>query len=265
MTFNPLKISSLSVSLGLAVLAGFSTNAYAAAEISFCTEDKDQAPYVLGDGTSLKDTNPGLSIDIVELAAKRVGSSATFMRAPWKRCLALMEKGEVDGVFMGSFKKDRMKLGAYPMADGNVDPSRRLTMSSYSLYRLKGSAPTWDGKAYSGIDGKVGAPLGYSIVKDLTKHGLKVEESKGTPTDFKKLEAKRIVAVAAQTTTGDQLMESGDFPNIEKVETPLVTKPYYVLLSNQLVAKDAALADSFWKAVGDIRENEGKTLIKKYK
>ena len=57
----------------------------------------------------------------------------------------------------------------------------------------------------------------------------------------------------------------GNFPNIEKVETPLVTKPYYVLLSNQLVAKDDSLANNFWKAIGEIRENEGKTLIKKYK
>ena len=263
MTSNSLKLSAFS--FGLIALAGFSSTAHSAGEMSFCTEDKDQAPYVLGNGTSLQDTNPGLSIEIVEMAAKRVGVKATFMRAPWKRCLALMEKGTVDGVFMGSFKKDRMKLGAYPMAGGDVDPSRRLTMSSYSLYRLKGTSPSWDGKAYSGIDGKVGAPLGYSIVKDLKKHDLKVEESKGTPTDFKKLVAKRIVAVAAQTTTGDQLMGSGDFPNIEKVETPLVTKPYYVLLSNQLVAKDASLANNFWKEIGAIRENEGKTLITKYK
>ncbi len=254
----------LSALTGVLTLTLISSSATAATELSFCTEDKDQAPYVIGEGAKLKASNPGLSVEMVRMAAERAGATATISRAPWKRCLSLLEKGEVDGVFMGSFKKARMKLGAYPMAGGDADPSRRLTMSSYSLYRLKGTSPNWDGKAYSGIDGKVGAPLGYSIVKDLKKHGLKVEESKGTPTDFKKMVAKRVVAVAAQTTTGDQLLASGNFPNIERVETHLVTKPYYVLLSNQLVGSNKDLADNFWKAIGDIRENEAKTIVKKY-
>ncbi|MBL4907456.1 MAG: transporter substrate-binding domain-containing protein [Sneathiella sp.] len=258
------KLSSLSLLAGTITLIGLSSQSFAATELTFCTEDKDQPPYVIGDAGIL-DQNPGVAVEMVNMAAKRIGVSVKFKRAPWKRCLAILEKGEVDGVFMGSYKKARMKFGAYPMAGGNVDPSRRLTESSYSLYRLKGSAPNWDGKAFSGIDGKVGAPLGYSIVKDLEKKGLKMEESKGTPTDFKKMTLKRIVAAAALTNVGDALLESGDFPNVEKVETPLVTKPYYVLLSNQLVKANKDLAEKFWKEIGNIRENEAKTMAKKYR
>ncbi len=258
-----LKLSSLSLVAGTLALSALSSPAIAATDLTFCTEDKDQKPYVIG-VSGILDSNPGLAVEMIQIVAGRTDINVKFVRAPWKRCLAVLEKGEVDGVFMGSFKKARMKFGAFPMANGDVDPSRRLALSSYSLYRLKGTTPNWDGKAFSGIDGKVGAPLGYSIVKDLEKKGLKMEESKGTSTDFKKMGLKRIVAAAALTNVGDALIESGDFPNVEKVETPLVTKPYYLLLSNQLVAKNKDLTENIWKELANVRENEAKALAKKY-
>lgn len=256
------KISLLSVFTGTLMAALTSTSVQAATDLTLCTEDKDQAPYVIG--ASGLAANPGIAVEIIQKAAGQMGVTTKIIRAPWKRCLSVLEKGEVDGVFLGSFKKERMKFGAFPMAGADVDPERRVSKSSYSLYRLKGTSANWDGKAFSGIDGKVGAPLGYSIVKDLEKKGLKMEESKGTETDFKKLTSKRIVAAAALTNVGDALIEGGAFPNVEKVETPLVTKPYYLLLSNQLVAANKEMTEKFWNEIAKVREAEGKALFKKY-
>ncbi|MEH6496416.1 MAG: transporter substrate-binding domain-containing protein [Pseudomonas marincola] len=264
MMLKNILLSSVCALVGITVFVSLNSEALAATEWTFCTEDKDQAPYVIGGGASIKDSNPGLAVEMINMAATQVGAKVTITRAPWKRCLAVLEKGEVQGVFMGSYKKARMKFGAYPMAGGDVDPSRRLALSSYSLYRLKGTSPSWDGKAFSGVNGKVGAPLGYSIVKDIEKHGVEVQESKGTHTDFKKLNAKRVIAVAALTNVGDALMESGDFPDVEKVKTPLATKPYYVLLSNQLMSSNKDLGEKFWNALAAVREKDGKTLMKKY-
>ncbi len=262
MTVFTSKFSFSSFLAGTVIAVTMSGTSHAAANLTLCTEDKDQSPYVIG--ASGLASNPGIAVEIIQKAAERVGASTKIIRAPWKRCLSILEKGEVDGVFLGSYKKEREKFGAFPMAGGNVDPSRRVSMSSYSLYRLKGGSASWDGKAFSGIDGKVGAPLGYSIVKDLEKKGLKMEESKGTETDFKKLSSKRIVAAAALTNVGDALIESGAFPNIEKVETPLVSKPYYLLLSKQLMKAEKDMAEKFWNEIASIRDADGKALAKKY-
>jgi polar amino acid transport system substrate-binding protein len=48
------------------------------------------------------------------------------------------------------------------MADDKVDVSKRMSTDNYHLYRLKGSKVDWDGKAFSNLDGRIGAQAGFS-------------------------------------------------------------------------------------------------------
>lgn len=236
----------------------------AAVEMKFCTENKPQLPYLVGEGPDFNMDKPGLSVEMVRMAVKRAGAKAIFVRQPWKRCLVGLKVGFFDGVFNGSFKSERLQFGQYPMIGDKPDPSRRVTTMSYSLYRIIDTAPDFDGEKFHEINGAIGAPLGYSIVADLRAKGLKVHESTKTEKDFEKLVAGRVVAVAAQTTTGDALLATGRFPKIEKIEPPLVVKPYYTLLSHQFIKAHKVMAETFWRELAAIRTAEFDRLLEKY-
>jgi len=248
----------------MAFFCFFSVSPALSVDLKFCAENKNQAPYIVGESNVVLEDFPGLVVEMVMLAGSRLNAKTTFMRASWKRCLLLLKKGAVDGVFMGSFNPDRQKIAVFPMIGGKIDPSRRIVTSSYSFYRLKGTSPNWDGEAFSGKWGGIGAPRGYSIVNDLRNRGLTLREYDSPPDVFHGLTRKEISAAAIHTSTGDLLIRSGLFPAIERLRIPIVTKHYYIMLSHSLFEREQNLAENFWKEIAIIRENEAKQMIKKY-
>lgn len=246
------------------VLCFFKVSVAVSMELRFCAENKNQTPYIVGESNVVLEDFPGLVVEMVQLAGTRINTTTSFMRAPWKRCLLLLEKGAVDGVFLGSYNPERMKIAVFPMVNGKIDPSRRIITSSYSFYRLKGTPPHWDGQNFSGIWGKVGAPRGYSIVKNLRNRGLSLREYDSLSDVFHSLMRKEIVAAAVHTSAGDLLMGSGLFPAIERIQVPIITKHYYVMLSHSLMNQQKTLAENLWRELAFIRENEAKEMIKKY-
>jgi polar amino acid transport system substrate-binding protein len=237
-----------------------------AMDLTLACENKQDFPTVMGNSNDVLKTNPGMGIEAVYELQKRLNLKITLKRMPWKRCLAEMQKGHVHGIFTASFKEKRKKFGKYPEIDGKVDPSRRFTSASYALYRMKGSDVHFDGKKFD-IKGKIGAPSGYSIVDDLKKRGLEVDEGPSTVNDFKKMMKGRIKAVAALEMTGDYYLMVNQEMNqkIEKVEPLIIEKPYYFMLSYQLYESNQALAEKIWDTIGEIRRDpEFQKLLKNY-
>jgi len=237
-----------------------------AADLTFACENKQDFPTVMGNSTDIPKEKPGLGIEAVYELEKRLNIKINLKRLPWKRCLAEMKKGNVQGIFTASYKEKRKEFGKYPEVDGKVDPSRRFTSASYALYRMKGSDVKFDGNKFD-IKGKIGAPSGYSIVDDLKKRGLDVDEGPSTENDFKKMMKGRIKAVAALEMTGDYYLMINDEMNqkIEKVEPLIVEKPYYFMLSYQFYDSNKELAEKIWNTIADIRRDpDFQKLLKHY-
>lgn len=250
------------------LLIWLSSTVAGAETISFLAgyEDKEQPPYYMGMGQDVLAINPGVSVEIVKLLEQHIpGLKVAFVRMPWKRCLSELQTGSTDGAFNASFKPERLEMGVYPMKNGEVDTSRRLTTISYSLYKMKNAALSWDGLKFINLTGMLGAPLGYSIVDDLRKLGAQVDEASGTRQNFEKLLKGRVQGVAAQDVTGDALLaQNPAFKDIVKVEVPIVTKPYYLMISKQFVAKNPRLAETIWDTIGMLREKELNNIAAKY-
>ena len=230
-------------------------------------EDKVQFPYYMGEGSSVLEDKPGAAVELVKLLETKIPDfRVEFKRFPWKRCLASLEKGSVDAAFNASFKEKRMQMGAYPWKDKQVDTSRRLTTISYSIYAPKNRSFVWDGKQFSNLNGAIGAPAGYSIIGDLEKLGVKVAEAKSTEANLKKVLAGRIDGAALQDVTGDYFLKAKNdlFGGISKVEPPLKTKPYYLMISHQFIAKNPKLAEQIWDAIAELREEKLSALSEKY-
>ena len=71
-------------------------------------------------------------------------------------------------------------------------------------------------------------------------------------------------AVAALGVTADLLLKKHPELNkvIVKVSPPIVSKEYYVMLSNQFVNSNPALAEKIWNAIGEMRIKEFPKLVK---
>lgn len=242
-----------------------SSGARAADIVRAAYEDKPLPPFYMGSGPDSDPTAPGVSVELLREAAAAAGVEIQFERMPWARCLKSLQRGEVDAIFNASFKEERLEAGVYPMVGGKPDPSRRITTLAYMLYRLKGGPVTWDGKTIGGLgDSPVGAQAGYSVIEDLTRMGVKPEESADTVTNFKKLSSQRIRAVAQLEASGDAALAGGDFPAIEKVRQPLVTKDYFLMFSHQYYGANKDAAERLWSKLAEIRDRRSPALFAKY-
>ena len=229
-------------------------------------EDKTQFPYYMGNTQQVPE-EPGAAVELVRLLEERIpGLRVKFSRYPWKRCLAMLETGQVDGIFNASYNRERTRIGEYPMHDGQVDPTRRLTTISYHLYALPNADLGWNGEAFEDPDLVIAAPLGYSIVSDLENLGVSVVSVRRSLQGLELLNAGRINAVALQSVTADYLLANNpeQLDGIVRVDPPLKTKPYYLMLSRQFQAANPELSEKIWNAIGELREEKLEALEQPY-
>lgn len=220
--------------------------------LTLCHEDQDSFPWVMTDGT-------GLNFELLGLVERSLALHFVYVAVPWKRCLAGLEQGLYDGAFAASFKQERLSMGHYPSdGGGQVDELRRLHTSRYALYRRIGSAAAWDGQRFSHFTRRVGSLSGFSIRDLLLAHGLEVDESSRDPLALlRMLIHGRVDAVALQTQRGDFLLKAHPqlAQRLEKLPQPLEEKAYYLMLSKDLLAREANLAEAIWDEVRRQRES----------
>ena len=229
-------------------------------------EDKTQFPYYMGDSQQVPE-KPGAAVELIMMLENRIPDlRIKLSRYPWKRCLAMLETGQVDGIFNASFNEARNRIGDYPRKNGQVDPSRRLTTISYHLYALPETDLSWNGVVFEDPNLTIGAPEGYSIVNDLEDLGVSVIKVRSSLQGLYLLNAGRVKAVALQSVTADYLLTNkpDQLTDIVRIDPPLKTKPYYLMLSHQFKAGNPALSEQIWNTVGELREEKLEALALPY-
>lgn len=222
-------------------------------------------PYLIGHGESFRE-QPGIAVEMVRLVADRLGMELVMKRFPWKRCLEVeLKNGRADGAFQSSYLPEREAFGHYPMKGGHPDQDHMLFTQNYAFYRLKTSRVAWDGRKLTGFSGVVGIPPGYSVGRELKKLGLSYETSP-PGSILKKMASGRLQLAALLEQEGDRLLVENPELNrvIEKVSPPLITKPYYLMLSHQFVHDNPKLADRIWQMVREVRLKEYPRLQNEY-
>ncbi len=230
--------------------------------------DAEAFPYQIRD-----DKNPpGIAFEIISEAAKQSGIKVIYVRLPNKRVQFSLHDGiEIDGAFMFSYDESRLVNGVYPLINDKPDGSRKIATLSYYIYKKKGSPLNWDGNNFSGIDttspeNKIGANSGYSVVKDITKKGVPVDDgSKTTKQNFLKLQAGRISGFAHQDLVADNYILSNKLSGIEKLPKPFIQKNYFLMFSHQYYEKNRQTAEKLWDKIGEIRDRKTSAVFHKYK
>ncbi len=242
-----LSVSTLRRCAGVALSClALAVPAVAKDSLSLCFERKDVQPWRTVGGE-------GLNFDMLKLVSSRIDIDFRYQSLPWKRCLAKLKANEVDGAFSVSFARDRLKLGVFPGGE-QPDFSKRMHVSRYYLVRKKGSRIDWDGKAFHNVNGAIGYQLGYSIGDFLHAANVPIEEANQRAADLvRQVSIGSLAGAALFDTDVEALMNSPIAAEIEMVPTPLVEKPYFLMLSHALVANKPQLASRIWNAVEDAR------------
>lgn len=225
--------------------------------------DVNTYPYQMGDGLEIMQP-AGIAIDIIKQAAQDVGITVEFHRLPNKRVLLELQNGVIDGAFIFSHNQERQVFADYPTKNGVPDPARRLAKLSYYLYRNKAGSVDWDGQKFWHLHGPVGANAGYSIIGDLKKWGVTVEEAKNNEQNFHKLRLGRLAAVAAQDHVADLYLQRSGARDVEKLPRPLAEKDYYLIFNHNFAAKNRGQVEQLWNRIGAIRDNMTRTLLPHY-
>jgi polar amino acid transport system substrate-binding protein len=244
----------MSCALASATLALQSEPAKAAAPgpslIRLCFEQSDVRPWRTREGT-------GLNFSLINAAAISVGVRVEYIPLPWKRCLSELKANTVDGAIGASFKPDRLEFGVYP-GGKSPDTNKRLYIERYVLVRRKFSPVQWNGRAFSNLDGAIGTQLGYSIGDMLQGLKLTVDDGSTTlPELMQKLLAGRLSAAAVLSNELKFWMkqEPALAAKLEVLQTALAEKPYFLMLSHQLVDTAPALAAEVWAAIEQQRKS----------
>ena len=227
-------------------------------------EDKDSFPYYLGNSKLPLKNKPGASVEVMQLAAEKLGLKVRWKRMPWKRCLYALERNQIDGTFNASYKPEREKAGVYPKTkDGTIDESHRLVTVHYAFYKMKHSGINWDGTSLTGLTGKIGVVLGYSVEKDLKKKGLPVDTAPNTLANIKKLLLGRVNLIAGSRSQIKSFLgkDKKKFENIVEIETPLKVKSSYLILSHEFFNNNRALSLKIWDTIHEIRESKAYDAI----
>lgn len=228
----------------------------------FAYEDKEQYPNYLGNSDVIPE-DPGVSVEMVQHLVKHVpGIRIELKRYPWKRCLALLEVGEIDAIFNASYTQERASFGVYPTLDNGLpDESRRLTSISYSWYARVGVTE----EEILAKKLPVAAPAGYSIVNQLKAMELNIHQPPHSQSALKMVAANRVQAAALQTVTGDAILEQSDeFSGLTRIDPPIVSKAYYLLFSKDFYQQHGDVAEDLWDALSLLRETEMPALERRY-
>lgn len=218
-------------------------------------------PYMSGEGADMP-PHPGAVVEMARAAAKACGVTLKLSRLPGKRLLTEMQHDQHDAAFMFSHSKEREAYFDYPLRGGSPDPRYRLTTLAYSLYALKNTPPAWNGGNLPAL-GAIGVNAGWSIADDLRAKGAKVETAKDSEMNFRKLQARHIVAFATQNHIGDRYLEDHPQAGIVRLQPPLSLKDYYLVFGKRWHRDNPALASCLWQQVGVLRESLLPTLLRR--
>lgn len=176
---------------------------------------------------------------------------------PWPRCLREVGNGTMAGAIGVSYSDERAAFAVFPStADGQLDPSRRMQATSLSLYRVKGTKSSWDGKQFTNLSSRVVVQRGYSVVADLTKMGVLVDQSADdAEAVLRTLIAGRSQLGALATELGDELLAKPEFRRrIEKIAPPLVVKPFYLVFGKRYYQTHTQLVEDLWNHLAVVRD-----------
>lgn len=208
---------------------------------------QEYPPYIVQDGNSAK----GLTVDIVKEVFSRMKRNISLEFYPWARALAVLESGQVDGLFTIKRTPERESTMLFP--------NESLISQDYVFFVLKNSKITFDGDLSKLNEVSIG-------VVDKTSYGgkfdtaakngefKKLDPASNNEMTFKKLLAGRVDAVICSRLVGIEFLEQlGGLDKVKVAGPPVETLVSYLVFSRK--RDNTQLAAAFDKAISSMKKD----------
>ncbi len=234
--------------------------------VTFCYEEMELYPYFMGNGLEVPETNPGVTIELIQSAfAQHDNIKLKMERAPWSRCLVQLKEGKVDTVY-GAYDEDRESFAAYPRHNDVVDYSSALPGLSYCLFTHISSPLAWDNGRLTGFkDQTLVVPRSYSITKLLDELDIPFEETYSGHLALELLIGNRANGSINFCIRGESLLgHLSDDPNVFKSDL-IRHQPGFLIVNKQFFPKYPHFTKNLWRDLKTQRNEKSGALMLKYK
>ncbi|MEH6405508.1 MAG: transporter substrate-binding domain-containing protein [Sneathiella sp.] len=216
----------------LSVAAALSFATSVSAETITIANGNDYAPF-----TDQKLKRGGIASHLVEEAFKAAGWTSKYKWLPWKRGYDLTKKAEIDAAIPWAHNEERAPF--FLFSDSIMSMNEQIWASADS-----------NAKSYSDLEGKKGClPLGYiqpDYLVSMMKAGtVKLDTPKDMTTCFKKLQAKRIDFIIANSMQAASIIKKAAIdPNSVKpaITSPDISEAYVIVSKDHPKGKDIIAA-----------------------
>ncbi len=248
---------SLALHLRLSVLCSLSlmqislaAHASTATPLRFCYEDIEQQPWTMPNQT-------GLNFDLLKRVEAITGEQFVYQALPWKRCIAYVASGEIDGVIGAAQSAERRQFAAIPQDEkGQERNGASLYSDDFLVYLRSDSKVTWDGHQFKNVTGTIAAQAGFVVAGQLQKLGYQVNErSKTAENGLRLVLMKEVDAAVLQGPQALQLQRKDPRFNtsINVLPQPFSRLHMHLMFAKPSYAKDPKRIEAIWHAIEKVR------------
>lgn len=224
-----------------------------ARSLHLCRDEIDLPPWQMKNNT-------GLNISLLKEVGQKIGVSFEIAPMPWRRCLAMVQAGRIEGAIGVDFRPERLDMAAFPERHGVVpDPQLRISTQTFALYKLKDENLHWDGATLGGDARPIAAQQGHSVVPFLRSMSITVDDYERDPEQMlRKLLMGSVAAVALVESVGDELLRQPKYAErIHKMQPMLLRKESYLIFSHQFAQNNSAFTMQVWETIARVRNSTG--------
>lgn len=232
---------------------GFPSFACYAKTIKICVVDTPIPPFSFPD-------REGQAQRLIRIAIEQQGWHAEFNVVPVNRCRAGLKFGEFDATSVFPATAANREVAVFPMRGTAVDPAKALGVARAFAYRRIGSAASWDGRAFSGVELPILFPMGVSAI-EAKLAAVKIPHSdnaKTMPQIFSMLCLERADIVVGREYEAEEVLRTNEFRHcVERLAVPFVSIDMHVAFSRQFYQREKALVERIWSAIAQARDADG--------
>ncbi|MBA4368498.1 MAG: hypothetical protein C0403_12775 [Desulfobacterium sp.] len=174
----------------------------------------------------------GMHVDIVRKALESLGYQIEIVSLPRKRCIISAQNGEIDGIISIAFHPELTKFLEFPQDVTQIkESSGRIMQIDHVVVTYIDNPYEFKGDIRS-LPIPVRIPRGESLVADLGKIGLKVEEANSDKQNFGKLIRDKIGVVITSSMIAENMDLDPAFKGKFKINpTTLASESYHLAFS----------------------------------
>ncbi len=223
-------------------------------EFDVCQDEKTYPPFHLSDSQIKASGKFGLVKTKLNAAAKGLNIKINYIKLPWKRCAVMLQEGKVDALMAAVWSEKRKNWGVFPKnKNDEIDGSRKILTSHYSIFTHKDSKVSWDGKKVHNLTNGIFSPKGYVVTDMLKKLGILQRFNSNPRLVLDVVARRRIDGFVCTNRVAKNLIKLYKLEDeIVKLDLPILIDDWHIPVSHKFYKKHPKLVQSFWDNLKDI-------------